>query len=313
MTPEPEPEPEPEPSIGAKSDGLFGRFIWKWGLFHGWLWPKVQRLLKLERLFESQEELVAKRFLRKMGQLSNELFPLKREGRSQAICELRSHNTMQWGDVEENYFYELVRKSEKSDERRVAENANIILDAEMAHDIEPAWKYLESALEMHNAKLGLFTQENLHGKCCSFITLLRSWRKRRCFQATGEGLDEGLHHCDVYMRDFPEKYCHDLVRKPSRTGSRKTDKISPEILCELSLDLGEVCKNLGRALGVREAAIDQADEENQNLLEKCYNILLLWRKRLELQATYEALEAVLCHGSVERKDLAKKYYYDVDS
>lgn len=221
---------------------------------------------------------MAKRLLRKMGQLSNELFRLNWERKSRAICELRSHNIMQWEDVEENYFYELVRKSEKSDERRVAENANIMLDAEMAHDIEPAWKYLESALEMHNAKRNLFTQENLDGKCCIFIKLLPLWRKRCCSQATGEGLDEGLHHCDEHMTDLPEKHCHDLVRKPSPTGSRKTDKISLEILSELSSDLGELWKNLGRALGVRESAIDQADEENQNLLGKCYNILLLWRK-----------------------------------
>ena len=220
---------------------------------------------------------------------------------------------MEWEDVEENYFYELVRKSEKSNERRVAENANIMLDAEMAHDIEPAWTYLVSALEMHNAKLDLFTQENVDGKCCIFIKLLPLWRKRRCSQATGEGLDEGLHHCDEHMRDLPEKYCHDLVRKPLPTGSRKTDKISLEILSELSSDRGKLWKNLGRALGVREAAIDQADEENQNLLDKCYNILLLWRKRLRLQATYEALEAGLCHGSVQREDLAKKYCHDADS
>lgn len=249
------------------------------------------------------------RLLRKMGQLSNDCFRLKWERRSRAICELRSHNIMQWEDVEENYFF-FVRKSENSDERKVAENANIILDAEMAHDIEPAWKYLESALEMHNAKLDLFTQENLDGKCCIFIKLLP---KRRCSQATGEGLDEGLHHCDEHMRGLPEKYCHDLVRKPSPTGSRKTDKISLEILFELSSDLGELWKNLGRALGVREAAIDQTDEENQNLLDKCYNILLLWRKRLGLQATYEALEAGLCHGSVQGEDLAKKYCHDADS
>ena len=80
-------------------------------------------------------------------------------------------------------------------------------------------------------------------------------------------------------------------------------------LLNLSSELGAKWKNLARALGIPEANIEVVDEENRRVVEKCYSALLLWKQGSGCRATYEALEAGLCHGIVLRKDLAEKYCY----
>ena len=80
-------------------------------------------------------------------------------------------------------------------------------------------------------------------------------------------------------------------------------------LLNLSSELGTKWKNLARALGIPEAHIEVVDEENRKVVEKCYNVLLLWKQGSGHQATYEALEAGLCHSVVLRRDLAEKYCY----
>lgn len=80
-------------------------------------------------------------------------------------------------------------------------------------------------------------------------------------------------------------------------------------LLTLSSELGAKWKNLARALGIPEANIEVVDEENRKVVEKCYSLLLLWKQGRGSQATYEALEAGLCHGVVLRRDLAEKYCY----
>ena len=82
-----------------------------------------------------------------------------------------------------------------------------------------------------------------------------------------------------------------------------------EELLNLSAELGAKWKNLARALGVPEASIEVVDEESRKVLEKSYNLLLLWKQGRGSQATYAALEAGLCHGVVLRRDLAEKYCY----
>lgn len=90
---------------------------------------------------------------------------------------------------------------------------------------------------------------------------------------------------------------------------RKTGGPSEEELLSLSSELGAKWKNLARALGIPEANIEVVEEENRRVVEKCYSSLLLWKQGRGAQATYEALEAGLCHGVVLRRDLAEKYCY----
>ncbi|KAM7446398.1 hypothetical protein ABFA07_005242 [Porites harrisoni] len=94
---------------------------------------------------------------------------------------------------------------------------------------------------------------------------------------------------------------------------RKTGVPSEEELLDLSSELGAKWKNLARALGIREADIEAVDEENRQVVEKCYNLLLLWKHRCGSRATYEVLEAGLCHGVVLRRDLAEKYCYSLQT
>ena len=92
---------------------------------------------------------------------------------------------------------------------------------------------------------------------------------------------------------------------------RKIGVPSEEELLNLSSELGAKWKNLARALGIPEANIEVVEEENRRVVEKSYNLLLLWKQGRGSQASYEALEAGLCHRVVLRRDLAEKYCYDL--
>ena len=81
-----------------------------------------------------------------------------------------------------------------------------------------------------------------------------------------------------------------------------------EIL-SLSSEIGAKWKNLARALGIPEAHIEVVEEESRNVVEKSYQLLLLWKRAKGAEATYGALEAGLCHTIVLRKELAEKYCY----
>lgn len=91
---------------------------------------------------------------------------------------------------------------------------------------------------------------------------------------------------------------------------RKDGVPSEQELLNLASELGSKWKNLARALGVPEANIEVVEEESRRVVEKSYNLLLLWKQGRGSQATYQALEAGLCHGVVLRRDLAEKYCYE---
>lgn len=80
----------------------------------------------------------------------------------------------------------------------------------------------------------------------------------------------------------------------------------PELL-SLSSELGAKWKNLARALGIPEAHIEVVEEESRKVVEKSYQLLLLWKQANGVGATFGALEAGLCHAVVLRRDLAEKY------
>ena len=78
-------------------------------------------------------------------------------------------------------------------------------------------------------------------------------------------------------------------------------------LYDLPCDSRKEWQNLALVLGVRDLTSDLVDETNQKLRENYYNMLLLWKQRFGPQATYKALEVGLCHDSVQREDLVRKY------
>ena len=87
----------------------------------------------------------------------------------------------------------------------------------------------------------------------------------------------------------------------------KDGAVVTEDLDWMSTVLGTSWKDLARALNFREAAIDNFDSLNQQLREKSYRMLLVWKNREASAATYKVLYEALCDKRVERKDLAEMY------
>ena len=85
----------------------------------------------------------------------------------------------------------------------------------------------------------------------------------------------------------------------------KPGKPSDDELEELSRNLAEKWKNLGRRLKFKEAELTAFDTENKRLGEKAYRMLLAWKEREASAATYQVLYDELCHKSVGLKNLAE--------
>ena len=90
---------------------------------------------------------------------------------------------------------------------------------------------------------------------------------------------------------------------------RKTGSPSEADLFELSAELAYEWKNFARALSIQEARIKVIEKDHDDVIERCYQSLLSWKQVGGVKATYEELEAALCHGVLSRKDLAEKYCY----
>lgn len=66
-------------------------------------------------------------------------------------------------------------------------------------------------------------------------------------------------------------------------------------------------KRVGRRLKLDEAKIMKFDEDNKELDEKAYQMLLHWKHTDGLTATYQVLNDALCHKLVNRRDLAEEF------
>ena len=91
---------------------------------------------------------------------------------------------------------------------------------------------------------------------------------------------------------------------------RKAGVPSDEDLLSLSAELGAKWKMLSSVLGTSKARIEAIDDENKRMVDKCYDSLISWKQRNGCGATYEGLEAGLCHETVEGRILAEKYCYE---
>ena len=88
-------------------------------------------------------------------------------------------------------------------------------------------------------------------------------------------------------------------------GILKDGQITPNDLCDLSKNLGEQWRWLGRRLKVDDSSLVKFDKEHKQLDEKAYYMLLYWIQSNASAATYEVLYEALSHHFVERKDLAE--------
>ena len=65
-------------------------------------------------------------------------------------------------------------------------------------------------------------------------------------------------------------------------------------------------KPLGRRLHLKELELVAFDKDNEECIEKPYQMLLHWKRREGEKATYIVLYRALCHDLVARMDLANE-------
>ena len=79
-----------------------------------------------------------------------------------------------------------------------------------------------------------------------------------------------------------------------------------DVLEELSLCISDAWKRLGRRLGIENATLTSFHKENERLSEKAYEMLIHWKDKEGLSATYQKLYDALSHEYVRKKRLAEQ-------
>ena len=76
----------------------------------------------------------------------------------------------------------------------------------------------------------------------------------------------------------------------------------------LALDVVKEWEKLGRRLlENNEAELYAIGQENEELSEKAFKMLIKWKTAKGSDATFGVLHEALCHHLVNRRDLAEKY------
>lgn len=89
----------------------------------------------------------------------------------------------------------------------------------------------------------------------------------------------------------------------------KTGCPSNQELLNLAHEIGKKWRCLGRALDIPENDLEMINEDEKKLFDKSYNMLMMWKQWLGVNATYRRLDTALEHTIVKRKDLAEKFCY----
>ena len=79
-----------------------------------------------------------------------------------------------------------------------------------------------------------------------------------------------------------------------------------EVLEELAQEITVLWRKLGRRLKIKEAVLDAIHKEKEEYCEKAYSMLLKWKRANGKEATFLVLFNALCHGLVNRRDVAEK-------
>ncbi|XP_068718549.1 uncharacterized protein [Montipora capricornis] len=82
--------------------------------------------------------------------------------------------------------------------------------------------------------------------------------------------------------------------------------LSDDVLL-IANELGSSWKMVGRALNVPDGVLEQIEEDEPKLFEKCYSVLRTWKETFSSDATYQCLARALQHPLVKRPNLAVKY------
>ncbi|XP_068744421.1 uncharacterized protein [Montipora capricornis] len=78
---------------------------------------------------------------------------------------------------------------------------------------------------------------------------------------------------------------------------------------DLSLNIGDAWKHLGRRLGFTEAQLIGFHKQNEEYSEKPYQMLLHWKRKNGCDATYKILHDALCDARVDQRGLAEQLCY----
>ena len=245
--------------------------------------------------------LVKKRHLLERGQLfaMQRMLAWKLSTKTEQLLSLRLMKRERKFQDSYEVSDDPVCKSVNSYEGEPKEVASMIL-FELFPDPVAIQTCLESILGVRNSKINQRDKENqqVDKNDCKAPKLFKAGRGA---QATYEAVLTSLDVNDVQLEDLAVGFRGVLHTNLLESNLRKTDENT------LSCDLRKEWKNLALVLGVRDLTNDLADETNQKLREKFYNMLLLWKQRVGPQATYKALEIGLCDDSVQREDLVQKY------
>ena len=67
---------------------------------------------------------------------------------------------------------------------------------------------------------------------------------------------------------------------------------------------------IGRLLGLEDALLDQIEmNKSYDVYEQCYEMLRVWKRSQESDATCEKLRKALCHKLIMKNDLVQSYCY----
>lgn len=88
---------------------------------------------------------------------------------------------------------------------------------------------------------------------------------------------------------------------------RKSGSPSSDDLLLVASELGSSWKVLGRALHLPEPVLEQIEEDERTLSDKCCRVLIKWTEAFGSDATYQCLARALQHPIVRRPALAAKY------
>ena len=99
----------------------------------------------------------------------------------------------------------------------------------------------------------------------------------------------------------------DLWELPREPSARMEDSPTDDVLQYLSLRVSDHWEKLGRQLNFRQADLREFDNSHKEISEKAYAMLLTWKQRDGLDATYSVLNQALRDDRVNRRDLAEEF------